>query len=92
VNVTGPCTPATSSEPGTVYLKTIDAGTCHVELKFGSGATSSIDLTIVSSWIPLGLDPHGCGQVFTAIKDTGDICLPSACKFPLPDRTCDAGH
>jgi hypothetical protein len=68
-----------------------DAGTCYVELTFGSGGTSSIDIKVISRWVAFESDPHGCGQAFIPLTESGSDCVPSACQFSLPDRTCDAG-
>jgi hypothetical protein len=89
VKTTGPCTLTSGGDPESVSLQTSDAGTCHVELTFANGATSSVDVEIVSRWRALGSDPHGCGQEFVGVDQAGSACLPSACKFPLPDRKCE---
>jgi len=95
VGTTGPCTvsPGDDAQGNAqyVYLENNDAGTCHVELTFGSGATSSIDINVISMWRPLGFDPHGCGQEFLAVDESGSPCGPSACYFSIADRMCDAG-
>jgi hypothetical protein len=57
------------------------AGTCHVELTFGSGVTSSVDLDFMSVWAACGSDPHGCGQGFVA----------ATTLLLVPEPTCDAG-
>jgi hypothetical protein len=90
VKTTGPCTlPALArADSKDVDVQTTDAGTCHVELTFGSGAASSLDVKIVSRWRALGSDPHGCGQEFVGLTDAGDPCM-SGCKFSLPERICD---
>jgi hypothetical protein len=95
VKTTGPCT-LNSADPisankQTVYLQANDGGTCHVEVTFESGATSSVDVNIISRWRPVGSDPHACGQEFIAVDDAGSPCLPSACEFSIPGRMCDAG-
>lgn len=91
VKTTGPCTLTSGSDSESVYLQTNGAGTCHVELTLGTEATS-VDVNVVSRWRPLGSDPHGCGQEFFGVTESGSPCLPSACKFPLPERRCDAGR
>jgi hypothetical protein len=63
-----------------ITLAASGAGTCHVELTFGSGATSSVDLDFMSQWIGCGSDPHGCGEGFVAPDQS------------VPDPTCDAGQ
>jgi hypothetical protein len=91
VKTTGPCFQNKGSDPQRyVSLQASDAGTCHVELTFVSGATSSIDLNIVSQ-SPVGSDPE-CGPSFVGVDDTGAICAPSACTFSLLDQTCDGGQ
>jgi hypothetical protein len=93
VKIAGPCT-LSEGEAGTeqyVFLQSNGAGICRVELTFASGAKSTIDLKFMSKWYPFGSDPHGCGQGFVALDDSGSICLPSACTFPLPERMCDGG-
>jgi hypothetical protein len=89
---TGPCTVTSAEDSKTINLQTSDAGTCHVELSFASGDTASVDVDIVSKWRPRGDDPHGCGQEFVAVTDTGAPCLSSACKVLLPELACDAGQ
>ena len=56
------------------------AGTCHVELTFANGATSSVDVDFMSEWEACGSDPHGCGQGFIAANTTVSV----------PEPTCDA--
>jgi hypothetical protein len=63
---------------------------CHVELIFVSGETSSIDVNIVSQSV-VGSDPE-CGPDLLAVTDTGAVCVPSACTFPLLDQTCDGAQ
>jgi hypothetical protein len=92
VKTTGPCTLTSSAFSGSVYLQTNDAGTCHVELTSGSDATSFVDVKIVSRWRAIGSDPHGCGQEFVGVTETGEPCLPSGCEFSVPERECDAAH
>ena len=94
VKTTGPCTVNSADEGPSTYvlLRGTDAGTCHVELTFANGATSSTDLKFMSRWRPLGSDPHGCGREFVPVDESGNFCVPHACLFPLPDRMCeDAG-
>jgi hypothetical protein len=64
-----------------ITLVANDAGTCHVELTFGGGATSSVDVDFTSVWTPCGSDPHGCGQGFVAGTN----------PVSVPDPMCDAG-
>jgi hypothetical protein len=92
VKTTGPCAHTSGTDPigsGFIYLQASGAGTCHVELTFVSGATSSIDVNIVSQ--PNGYDPE-CGPALVGVTDTGAACVPSACTFSLLDQTCDAGQ
>jgi len=60
------------------------AGTCHVELTLGSGATSSVDVDFMST-------PQGCGnEAFLPVGADGGPC--AACgQVSVPDPTCDAG-
>jgi hypothetical protein len=93
VKTGGPCSVASGQDYSEgVYLQASGAGTCHAELTFGSGTASSVDVAIVSRWEACGSDPHGCGQAFLGVTDTGDLCLPSVCKISVPDLTCDAGQ
>jgi hypothetical protein len=91
VTIAGPCTLSSGGEPQIVYLQNHDAGICHVEFLFESGATSFVDLNITTIWRPLGSDARGCGPEFVAISDQGSPCRPSACQFSLPERSCDGG-
>ena len=93
VKTTGPCTVcpvvlANGSIPQGASCATLPnsqdivvvahgAGTCHVELAFGSGATSSVDLEFTSVSIACGSDP--CGEGFVAADQS------------VPDPTCDGG-
>ncbi len=87
VKTTGPCSVCVPSQCGptdnsqNINLTSDSAGTCHVELIFGSGATSSVDLDFMSQWLGCGSDPHGCGQAIVAATTT----------VPVPEPTCDAG-
>jgi hypothetical protein len=86
VKTTGPCTAALvplafpQENSQGLALTPNGAGTCHVEVTFGSGATSSVDLDFVSEWRACGSDPHGCGQAFVATN-----------QVSVPAPTCDAG-
>jgi hypothetical protein len=90
VKTTGPCSASLVglNEKG-VILTSSGAGACHVEMIFGSGATSSIDLDFMSVWLPLGSDPHGCGQGFVTVTESGSPCI--ACQLSVPEPMCDAG-
>jgi hypothetical protein len=68
--------PANSQD---ITLAASGAGTCHVELTFGNGATSSVDMVFTSQSIACGSDPHGCGEGFVAADQSA------------PDPTCAAG-
>jgi hypothetical protein len=85
VKTLGACTPTAGGNTQSVYLQTHAAGRCHVELIFGSGATSSVDVNIMARWRPLGPDPRGCGQEFVAFAEDGSPCLPSACQISIPE-------
>jgi hypothetical protein len=93
VKATGPCTVTTGDAETKqyVYLQSNDAGICHVELTFGSGAKSLIDVNFMSRWRAMGSDPHGCGQEFVAVNESGSPCVPSACTLSVPELMCDAG-
>jgi len=90
VKTTGPCTadltvasPAENSRG--LLLIGNGAGTCHVEVTFGSGATSSRDVDFVSAWAACGSDPHGCGEGFVAAN--ADASPSIQASVPV----CDAG-
>jgi hypothetical protein len=72
-----PC--AVPADAQDLTLAASGAGTCHVELTFGNGATSSVDLDFTSQSIACGSDPHGCGEGL-------EVADQSA-----PDPTCAAG-
>ena len=74
-----------------IWLIGTDAGTCHVELTFGSGATSSVDVDFASEWRALGFDPHGCGQAVVPVTADGGPCPPTGCQVSVPGAWCDAG-
>jgi hypothetical protein len=63
------------------------AGTCHVDLTFGNGATSSVDLDFASEWAACGADPHGCGEGFLATGADGSPDI----QVSVPEAVCDAG-
>ena len=68
-----------------ITLAVTGAGTCHVELIFRSGATSSVDLDFTSQWIACGSDPHGCGEAFVAASaKSGPVTLS------VPESLCGA--
>lgn len=91
VKTTGPCAHMLGSDPqGYVYLQASEAGMCHVELTFVSGAKSSIDVNIVSQ-SAVGSDSE-CGPSLVGVSDNGAACVPSACTFSLLNQTCDAGQ
>lgn len=88
--LTGPCILGSGESKETVVLTATGAGTCHVEVTFGTGARSSIDVNFIAEWRPFGDDPHGCGQAFWALNDAGSVC-GAYCEFALPEGVCDAG-
>jgi hypothetical protein len=98
VKTTGPCT-AFSSDGQNANLALIltsdDAGTCHVEWTFGSGATSSVDVDFMSAQLPGGSrGGGGCGQGFVAVTKSGSPCI--GCQLSVPGLMegtllCDAG-
>jgi hypothetical protein len=80
VKVTGGCTTAQNG-PETMLVESTDAGTCSLMLTFASGATSSVDISFTSIWLPCGSDPKGCGQ--------GLVGTPSV--VPLGKQCVDSG-
>jgi hypothetical protein len=102
VKTTGPCSVCPPVPPNTpipgcavpensqyAVVTANGAGLCHVELTFGNGATSSVDLDFTSHWTGCGSDPHGCGEGFIAV--TADGGFPDI-QVSLPGSLCDAGH
>ena len=103
VNATGPCSVcpvvlANGSIPEGAHcavgqysqditLTANGAGACHVELAFGNGATSSVDLDFISHWIACGSDPHGCGEGFVAANVDGSPFI----QVSVPEPICNAG-
>jgi hypothetical protein len=98
---TGPCSVCPPAAPNTPisgcavpehsrYIIVIanGAGTCQVELTFGNGATSSVDLDFTSHWIACGSDPHGCGEGFIAVNADGGS--PNI-QLSVPEPICDTG-
>ena len=90
VKATGPCSVMSSDAGTSVFVQGKDTGTCHVDLTFASGATSSVDVNFMAKWRALGDDPHGCGQAIFPISDGGMPCY--GCQLSVPEQTCDAGH
>jgi hypothetical protein len=87
-----------------ITLEANGAGTCHVELTFASGATSSVDLNFTSEWLACGSDPHGCGEGFVAANadgcepwqvceeySDGSACSAIGCQASVPEPVCDGG-
>jgi hypothetical protein len=71
-----------------IVLLANGAGTCHVELTFASGATSSRDVDFMSEWEACGSDPHGCGEGFVAVTADGSPDI----QVSVPEPICvDAG-
>jgi hypothetical protein len=67
-----------------IMLMANGAGTCHVELTFASGATSSVDVDFMSM-------PQGCGnEAFLPVGADGGPCAECR-QVSVPDPTCDAG-
>jgi len=91
VKTTGPCTASAAQNAQNIMLKSSDAGTCHVEMTFGNGATSAVDVDFMAVWQPLGSDPHGCGQEFVPVTADGSACIPNGCQVSVPEPMCDAG-
>jgi hypothetical protein len=69
-----------------IVLLANGAGTCHVQVTFGSGPTSSLDVDFASVWIGCGSDPHGCGEGFVAANANG-----GPINVSVPEPICDAG-
>ena len=96
VRTTGPCEfcPVGNIPPGghcaafdnsqEIAVSANGAGTCHVELTFASGATSSVDVNFMSV-------PQACGNVaFVPVGADGGPCY--ACShISLAGPMCDAG-
>ena len=60
------------------------AGTCHVELTFATGTTSSVDVNLVSV-------PQACGNVaFVPVGADGGPCYACS-QISLAGPMCDAG-
>ena len=76
VKTTGPCS-FFVQESQEIILGATATGTCHVELTFGSGATSSVDLDITSMRIV-----RCCGE--------SDVFVGSS-QVSVPESACDAG-
>jgi hypothetical protein len=91
VKTTGPCFAALAGfadqndNSQDLLLTANGAGTCHVEVTFGSGATSSLDVDFVSAWAACGSDPHGCGEGFGPANAAGSPSIQAS----VP--ACDAG-
>ena len=95
VNTTGPCTVvmgggSMGGPADALILTSEDAGTCQVELTFGTGATTAFNVDFVSVSRPFGSDPTGCGYNFIAVNDAGSLCLPSACQLSI-QAPCETG-
>jgi len=89
VKTTGPCG-VTISDAGTGFsVRAHDTGNCHLDLTFGSGATSFADVNFMARWRALGDDPRGCGQEFVPVDDAGNPCL-GECGFLVPAPQCKA--
>jgi hypothetical protein len=86
VATTGPCTASAAQNGQDIMLTSTDAGTCHVEMTFGNGATSSVDVDFVAV-----SRPYGCGQEFVAVTADGGPCIPNGCQLSVPKPMCDAG-
>jgi hypothetical protein len=101
VRTTGPCSVCPPVPPNTpisgcavpensqyVIVDANGAGTCHVELTFGNGAVSSVDLDFTAHWSACGSDPHGCGEGFIATAADGGV--PNI-QLAVPEPNCGAG-
>jgi hypothetical protein len=67
-----------------IILLANGAGTCHVEVTFGSGTTSSVDVDFVSEQRPACC---GGGESFLPLTADGSYYNPT-----VRDPTCDAGQ
>jgi hypothetical protein len=67
-----------------IILTASGAGTCHVEVTFGSGTTSSVDVNFVSEQRPACC---GAGEGFVPVTADGSYYNPT-----VRDPTCDAGQ
>jgi hypothetical protein len=67
-----------------IVLRANGAGTCHVEVTFGSGTTSSVDVDFISQQQPACC---GNGEGFLPVTADGSYYNPT-----LQDPTCDAGQ
>jgi len=101
VTTTGPCSvcpvvlPNGMMPPGSgcavpshssyIVVNASGAGRCHVELTFGNGATSYVDVDFIS--IGCESDPHGCGQGFLGTNADGGPSI----QVSVPAPNCDAG-
>lgn len=83
VNPNGPDAAAVGSQD--IALSGSGAGTCHVALTFGNGATSSVDVEFKSVSYACGSDPNGCGQGFSG--PTTMVSVPE----PACEGALDAG-
>ena len=77
---------AASLAPSELTLSRTDAGTCHLDVTFADGATSSLEVEFISQWRPCGSDPHGCGEALIPVTPSG-----SSGKLSLPAPGCSAG-
>lgn len=90
VKTTGPCSGmmgggSLGGPAGVLLLTGNGAGTCQLEVTFGTGATTTLDVVFVSQ-------PGPCGaEEFVALDDAGSPCIPSACQLLTQATTCDAG-
>jgi hypothetical protein len=86
VKTTGPCTASAAhfvvaaQDAQNIMLISNDAGTCHVEITLGNGATSSVDVEFMSV-----SRAFGCGQEFVPITADGNDLISVAAPV------CDAG-
>jgi len=96
VKTTGPCSVCGMPPGGSgcavlgnapyIVLLASGAGTCHVEIAFGSGNTSSVDVDFVSD---SGQRPACCGtgEGFVPVTADGSYYNPT-----VQDPACDAGQ
>lgn len=96
VKTTGPCTASVPTfasaamNAQNIMLTASGAGVCHVELTFGNGAASSVDVDFMAVAPPL----PSCDESFMAVTADGSPCNgPCNGLFAVSahDPTCDAG-
>src|SRR5262249_11986799 len=67
-----------------IELTSTGAGICHVEVTFGNGTTSSVDVEFVSEWRACESNPHGYGRAVVPIVPDGVTG-----RLSVPDASCE---